>query len=70
MQKSIQVEAFVTPDGQPTCALDQRCGKVCMFKGSRKFGLTEICVINGQDLSRGPNDEGYLIPDVACPIWN
>lgn len=68
--KTIKIEAFRTPSGRPTCAVDVPAGKVCRFLGTRRFGLVDFCMLGAQvDLDRGLEGEGYTIPHDECEVW-
>lgn len=73
--KTLQVKAYVTPDGTPTCAIDFEKGDVCQFYRTTGFGCRETCVFaqsNGhcfQTLKRRNGGEGFLVPLDCCPIW-
>lgn len=60
MEKEVFFRAskYTTPDGKHTCCL--------------KFGSQDICVLTGDNLHRGHDENGeptgYLIPSEDCPL--
>lgn len=48
VDKQIDVKAYVTEEGVPTCAKDFTCGKFCRFLGTKNFGLNDVCMLSSQ----------------------
>ncbi len=69
MKKTIEIEVFQTPKGEPTCCAEWPA-KTCRLLGLRKWGTGEYCVWSENQLNRSRDDGlGYLIPDKDCPLW-
>ena len=71
MKKMVQidVEAFATPDGKPTCALvwGREC---CPFvRSAGVCGTRTRCGVNEDELFRDEDGEGYLRPSPGCIVW-
>ena len=65
-EKTLEVEAYKTDDGRPTCCYwhpDQSC----QFLGSRRFGTVNVCGACFEDLNR--YDDMFLKPCEGCPVW-
>jgi len=62
----------VTPEGQPTCAVDIRQKEtMCRHLGTRNFGCVDVCTLFMADLERrthsnGMSGMGYTIPCEKC----
>lgn len=70
------VATYCDPDGNPSCAADFSCGKVCSFYESSLFGTIEHCFFGEragksfETLKRRGDGTGTLIPLSNCPIWH
>lgn len=76
---TIKIERHRDPEGHPTCC--REWGKQqCRFMGARKFGLIDVCMLDGVDLMRGAHGarlgdiatspaEGWVRPATGCPVW-
>jgi len=69
-KRTIEITAYRTPGRTPCCALDFQSGKVCKFVGTTKFGTVEVCRLDNQELQRGDNGKGYLVPTDSCIVWS
>jgi len=75
--KTLEVEVYENPDGEPTCGSDFRTGDVCQFILSQRYGTEYTCVFAANEvrgmkmpLSATDNGMGYLIPCKECPLHN
>lgn len=73
---SLVIKRYRDNDGNPTCAMSFDTGAVCVFLGTAKFGLCDVCTYQnhaGADLERRDLPEahgvGSLIPTEQCPLW-
>jgi len=46
--KTITVQTYRDPEGNPTCIADVTTGKVCKFFRTQRFGCHETCVFAAQ----------------------
>jgi hypothetical protein len=74
VDKQIDVKAYVTEEGLPTCAKDFTCGKFCRFLGTKNFGLNDVCMLSSQTrLLRREKDgdvkPGFIEPGDHCVVW-
>lgn len=67
--RTIKIEVYRTPSGEPTCASDFMEGKFCQFMLTRKMGTIEVCGVTDKDLIRVPTSIGFLVPADGCPVW-
>lgn len=73
--KTITVNAYLDPSGEPTCAENFETGEVCVFYRTSNFGCHETCVFAKDEgkylepLKRRRGGEGSLIPLSRCPVW-
>ena len=65
----IKVDAFRTPKDEPTCSMGGYADETCDFLAFKKFGTRPVCRFLDEELDRGDNGIGFLIPDCNCPIW-
>lgn len=66
--RTIQLMAYRTHDGLPTCDSDEGH---CRLLVSRGFGIARGCQYTGQILQRDSDGPyaGRMVPDVGCPVW-
>ena len=74
--KTITVQTYRDPEGNPTCARDFETGAVCQFYRTQRLGCHETCVFAApshkgitQAMERR-GKLGFLIPLPNCPLWN
>lgn len=64
---TIEIQAYRTPSGEPTCCVDHSAGQTCKFLGLRKFGTVDVCMLGPQvDLERV---DGFTKPHTGCLVW-
>ena len=66
--KTISVEIFTDPYGEPTCCADHIAGKTCRFLGTRYFGSLSVCMLGGY-ITLTTKDTGFLRPHDDCELW-
>lgn len=68
---NLKIISYRDHDGNPTCAIDFKDGKVCKFFMTSNFGQDETCFFaeDYHKLYRTNNGKGFLIPHENCPIW-
>ena len=76
--KLIQVQAYLTPEGKPTCCQHYKEGSCFMLRTTR-FGTEYQCALQAGtreyldryfDSTQGEYGEyTYLIPHENCPVW-
>ena len=64
----IDFEAFVSPDGKPTCAAAWGKG-YCAFLRTKCFGSKEVCGVSDNELFRDEDGNGFIRPAPGCIIW-
>lgn len=71
MKREVTFEAYQTPEGKPTCALNFSTSEVCEFLRTKKFGTFDFCAcdIDERLLERDHDSLGYTTPFKHCPIW-
>lgn len=72
-QVQILIDIYFDPDGNRTCALDFRTGKVCKFYRTKRMGTYETCVFAPNEyrydgLLNRRESNGALIPGEWCPL--
>jgi hypothetical protein len=70
--RDIQIKAYTTPDGKPTC---RTADAVCCFYRTLKFGQLEQCSYDESEIKRSDNaagipNLGYTVVTTGCPVWN
>jgi len=79
-RRTIQVDAYRSPDGRPACAVDLSTGRACPFlRVTGMCGTKDCCAVvltsgwKGDGLpatlSRDKEGTGYLRPVAGCPVW-
>jgi hypothetical protein len=72
MKKTIQIEAFIDENKNPTCAIDLDDSlQFCIFYHyGRGVYNNEECSFDGTALKRRAQGKGHLIPSKTCPLWS
>jgi hypothetical protein len=72
MKKTIQIEAFIDENENPTCCLDIDDNlQFCVFYNfGRGIYNDEVCTYDGTALKRRSQGAGHLIPSETCPLWS
>jgi hypothetical protein len=67
---NLEVQAYFTPDGEPTCCRDAGAGQTCRFLHVTWMGTRDICVLDrqGSTIYRADNGMGFTVPLATCPI--
>ena len=68
--KTIEIKAYETSQGKPTCALNFNTGQFCKFLGTTKMGFSDICMLSGKEISREDYYTGWFQPNDGCIVWN
>jgi hypothetical protein len=71
MIKTIEIEAFIDENENPTCVIDIDDDLQCcvFYHYSRGFYNEEECKFDGTALKRRAHGKGHLIPSKSCPVW-
>lgn len=67
--KTLVVQVYRDPKGQPTCCRDVTEGQVCKFLRTEFFGTRDVCSILDVQLFRDTDWTGWVRPWAACPLW-
>jgi len=67
--RTVEILAYRTPEGLPTCASNFPSRSMCEFLQTRRFGTVEVCGAHNVELERYPEPETYLKPHGLCPVW-
>lgn len=67
---NLEVQAFFTPDGAPTCCRDAGAGQTCQFLRVTWMGTRDVCAMDphGLTIPRADNGTGFTVPLATCPI--
>lgn len=73
MKRTVEVEAFLTPGGKPTCRTREG---TCFLLGATHFGTRSVCLLaHASEDARNPGilyryeDDGFLKPHSMCFVW-
>lgn len=65
--KTINIEVFRTPQGNPTCR--NNIMEECIFLKDYRYGSVNVCEQSGFELLRH-KENGHLKPNSEFPLWS